>query len=62
MSERTVIRYLAGASAAVGAVMASLLAVPGDVVPQAVLIVGAAISAGLAAFVAIISKPEVPEV
>lgn len=48
----SVVRIVSAISAATAAVLGSLLAAPGDVVPQSVLISLAAVSAGLSAFVA----------
>ena len=51
------IRYLSAAAAALAALNAFLLAYPGDLVPQAALLVVGALSATVAAGVAFLSKP-----
>lgn len=56
-TEKLVIRWVSGVSAAITAVAGVLTAYPGDVVPQAVTLVLMATSVGLAALVAVVSKP-----
>lgn len=53
-----VIRLLIGVSAALGAVNVFLLGYPGDVVPQAALLVVGALDAGLGALAAFMLTPD----
>ena len=51
------IRYLSALAAGLAALNVFLLGYPGDVVPQAVLVIVGAVSAGVAASAAFLSKP-----
>lgn len=57
-TEKIVIRWLAAVSAALTAMMGVIVAYPGNLIPQAFLLVGLAVSTFLATLVAFMAKTE----
>ena len=57
-AERIIIKYLSACSAATTAMIAVIVAAPGDALPQSITLGMMALSGGLAAFVAFVTKTD----